>query len=296
MLKPIALLIVTTLAGCSGSEGLSTPTAPSPTAAPAPQVAAPVETAFSLRGFVTDTAFRPVPGARVEVVDGVSAGTVAIADTNGGFVLSGMFNAQTLFRASKEGHETRTQPWNCSVAVCLGANNAQPWLGFYLSVLQPTVNIAGEHTLTFTADSTCTDLPEIARSRSYRVAVTAQPAAGRSDIPGFDLKVIGGKFIGKLDGFPIGAAANRLSFWLHGRHDPTIVEDLGGNTYLAFSGIADATVPSNGASTITTAFDGWIEHVVLSVPLGLWYYPQGPANSKGTCDSSNHRLTLTRLN
>ena len=96
------------------------------------------------------------------------------------------------------------------------------------------------------------------------------------------------------DGFPIGAAGTRMSLWLHGRHDPAIVEDLGDNTYLGFSGTAAATVANDGIIAIDTAFDGWIEHVVLPSALGAWYFPQPPPISKATCDSSHHRVTLTR--
>ena len=289
----LPLLLATTLVGCSGSESVYSPTAPSPTASRT-QVETLQDFALGLRGFVTDTAYRPLAGALVEVLDGASAGVTTISGADGQFVLSGRFNATTQFRASKDGHETRTQPWNCSVAVCLGANNAQPWLGFYLTVLEPTVNLAGDYILTFVADGACTDLPEIARGRSYRVAVTARPADGRSAIPGFDLKVVGAPVVGNMTGFPIGAAGSRLSFWLHGGHDPAIVEDLGANTYLAFSGTAEVTVGPAGLSSITATFDGWIEHLVLTAPVGPWYYPQGPPISKATCESRTHRLTLTR--
>ena len=289
----LPLLLAATLVGCSGSEPVSSPTAPSPTAS-TNQVETPQDLPLGLRGFVTDTAFRPLAGALVEVLDGASAGMTTISGADGQFVLSGRFNATTQFRASRDGHETRTQPWNCSVAVCLGSNNAQPWLGFYLTVLEPTVNLAGDYILTFIADGACTDLPEIARGRSYRVAVTPQPLAGRSAIPGFDLKVIGSPVVGNMTGFPIGVAGSRLSFWLHGGHDPAIVEDLGANSYLAFSGNAAVTVVPAGLSSITATFDGWIEHLVLTAPVGPWYYPQGPPISKSTCESRTHRLTLTR--
>ena len=294
MLKAIvSLCVASALAGCAGADGVSTPTAPTSTVSTT-QVETPRDLPLSLRGFVTDTAYRPLAGARVEVVDGPSAGVSTIAGDDGQFLLSGTFNAATQFRASKEGHETRTQPWNCSVAVCLGANNAQPWLGFYLTVLEPTVNIAGDYRLTFIANGACTDLPDSVRTRSYRATVTARPSDGRSTVPGFDLKADGAQFIGILDGFQIGAAGTRLSLWLHGRHDPVIVEDLGGTTYLGFSGTAAATVANDGIVAIDTAFDGWIEHVVLGAPLGAWYFPQPAVISKATCDSSNHRITLMR--
>lgn len=249
---------------------------------------------MQLQGFVTDTAYRPLAGARIEAVDGATAGASTVAGADGRFTLSGVFSATTRFRASVDGHEPRTQSWSCSVAEYPGSNNARPWLGFYLSVLEPTVDVAGDYRLTFIADRDCTDLPEVARTRSYRATVTARPVDGRSTVPGFDLKADGAEFLDSLDGFTIGAAGARLSLWLNDRHDPPIVEDLGGNTYLAFSGTAAATVGRDGNVAIDTAFDGWIEYIVLPSALGRWYWPQAPPLSKATCDSGNHRLTLTR--
>jgi hypothetical protein len=244
---------------------------------------------------VVDTAYRNLEGARIEVVDGPSAGTAAIAGADGQFVLSGLFNETTRFRAVMDGHETRTQAWNCSVPTgCPGTNGARPWLAFYLSVLAPSVNIAGAYTLTFTVDGACADFPEEMRTRSYRAVVTAEAIDGRSTIPGFDLTIEGTPVAGHMGGFPIGVAGDRLNLWLHSRHDPAIVEDLGANTYLAFSGGAVVTLGTAGPSTIAARFDGWIEHIVLAAPLvGPWYYPQPPVMSKSTCDSPNHRLTLT---
>jgi hypothetical protein len=287
MIKSTALLIaVTMFAGCAGSNSMS-PTAPSVIGNA--QLAVAQETPVRLPGFILDTAFKPLSGARIEVISGPSIGTSVLSDADGLFTLTGMFNAATQFRATKEGHESRIQTWNCSVADC--TTGAQPWLGFYLTVPEPTVDIAGVYTMTFDADSSCSDLPTIARSRSYRVSITAQPAANRSTIPGFDAEVVGAKMLGKLSGFPIGAAGNRLSVWMHGGHDPAIVEDMGGNSYLAFSGIADATVVGSDTSYITTAFDGWIEAVTLASPLIQWALPN---HSTAHCDSRNHRITLMR--
>jgi hypothetical protein len=94
-------------------------------------------------------------------------------------------------------------------------------------------------------------------------------SAGRSTVPGIDLKVIGTTLVGNMTGFSIGVAGVRLAFALHGGHDPVIVEDLGANTYLAFSGSAAVTLGTAGTSSITAALDGWIEHVVLRSPLGV---------------------------
>ena len=295
MLKSAGLLLIAgVVVGCSGSESSSLPTAPSTSAAVEQTSVTPLP-GMQLRGFVVDTAFRPLSGARIEVVSGPSAGAAAVAGADGGFSLTGIFGEETQFRATMDGHEARTQSWNCSVALCLGSTGASPWLAFYLSVLAPSVNIAGRYTLTFTADAVCTDLPADVRTRSYPVVVTAQFTPDRWTTPAFDLKVTNTAVVGNMTGFPIGVAGNRLSFWLHGGHDPVIVEDLGANTYLAFSGYASTEIESTQEPVIAAAFAGWIEHSVLvSPPIGPWYVPPSVAAAKATCESRNHRLTLTR--
>ena len=286
----LLFIVAAAFAGCSGSTSGS-PTAPSAVSS------SPAAQSVQLHGFVLDTGFRTLSGARIEVVDGPSAGTSVLSGDDGQFVVSGTFNAETRFRATKDGHESRTQPWNCSVAVCLGAGSAQPWLGFYLSVAEPTANIAGNYVMTVTADTACAStLPELARNRTYRVLITPQSVDGRSTIPGFYLGLDGVSTLGMLSGFQIGAAGNHMSMWLDGRHDPSIVEDLGNNTYLAFSGTADVDIADAGVSTINATFDGWIEQVTLTSPLQQWYFPLPPLVSRATCDSTHHRITLARAN
>ena len=294
MLKSAAFLLLTGVTvGCSGSESSSLPTAPS--ASPGQQTSVTPLAGMQLKGFVLDTAFQPLSGARIEVVSGPNAGDAIVAGADGGFSLTGAFSEDTQFRATMDGHEPRTQSWSCSVASCPGSTGARPWLGFYLSALAPSVNIAGSYTLTFTADATCMDLPVDVRSRSYPVVITAQPAPDRWTTAAFDLKVTNTPVIGNMTGFTIGVAGNRVSFWLHGGHDPVIVEDLGANTYLAFSGNASTVIENNQASPIAAEFEGWIERTVLVSPLiGPWYFPHPAATAQATCESPNHRLTLTR--
>ena len=295
MLKSAGLLLMaSTVVGCSGSDSSPLPTAPS-TSTTAQQSSVTPLPGMQLRGFVVDTAFRALAGAQIEVVSGPSAGAAAVAGADGGFSLTGIFGEETRFRASMDGHEARTQTWNCSVASCGGSNGASPWLAFYLSVLAPSVNMTGSYTLTFAADAACTDLPDDVRTRSYPVVVKARSAPDRSTTPAFDLEVMNTAVVGNMTGFSIGVAGNRLSFWLHGGHDPAIVEDLGANTYLAFSGSASTEVESAQASAIEAAFAGWIEHTVLVSPLvGPWYVLPSVAAARATCESLNHRLTLTR--
>ena len=162
--------------GLVACDSPQSPLAPSPMASPpaasaSPDAPTPAATITSIFGFVIDTAFRPLAGARVEVLDGPAAGTSAIADANGAVSLSGVFDANTRFRATLDGHVAATQTWRCSVATCPGPTRANPWLGFYLAVEAAPVDIAGEYTLTLAADPACTDVPEHARNRRYPASV-----------------------------------------------------------------------------------------------------------------------------
>src|SRR5438105_90244 len=94
------LTLAVTACGNHGS-GAPAPTATSPTA-PSP----PTPSRNGVTGTVNDTAFRPLGGARVEVVDGPQGGMSTTVDANGAFSLSGTFDDATRFRASMEGHLT----------------------------------------------------------------------------------------------------------------------------------------------------------------------------------------------
>jgi len=101
----LALALAAGLAACSDS---ALPTAPTATAASpvesaptAPRVGQPVN------GSVSDSALRPVAGARVELLDGPQAGVWTTTDARGAFTLFGTVDDTTRFRASKEGVPTR---------------------------------------------------------------------------------------------------------------------------------------------------------------------------------------------
>lgn len=80
-----------------------------------------------------DTAYRPLAGARVEVLDGPQANTSTLTDGAGEFSLRGIFDETTRFRAEKDGHESATGTlWFC--AAC----NPQRRMNFILGVLAPS--------------------------------------------------------------------------------------------------------------------------------------------------------------
>ena len=285
---------------CGGSGSSSAPTAPSAPSAAAGTVSQPGPAVANIFGFVLDTGYRPVAGARIEALDGPQAGASATADTTGQFSLSGTFNSATRFRATKDGYVAATQTWNCSVGAGCSATGARPWLGFYLASLVSPLNIAGDYTVTIVADSACADFPDDVRTRTYAAMITPSSSPSSS----FTLTASGESFVGNLNNFPIGVVGNYLNLWLHGGHDPALVEQLAPNTYLAFSGIATASVETSPVSSISMPFDGWIDYCVLKTPMGS-IYNCGTSNTTGEpipglattsvhCESKNHQLLLTR--
>lgn len=280
------------VSACSGTD--KTPTAPSSVLQPIAPVS-PIPAGFRLAGFVVDTAFRPVAGIAVTVVDGPDAGLSAMSDADGRFELTGRFDSTTLFHAAGDGYVAATQGWRCVVTTCGPSTGATPSLVFYLAGVEPPVNIAGDYTLTFVADSTCTDLPEGAGSRSYRATIgpgsTPNIPAGSS----FDLVLSGAPFYPGFNTFAVGVAGRTLTFNLHGGHDAPVAEQLADNTYLAFSGGAVAEIGSPTLTTVSAPFAGWIQYCASTLPLS-GYYNCLPARTTAFvhCESTGHRLILSR--
>jgi hypothetical protein len=284
----LLLVLAAGLAGCSDSPSPSAPT----TLSPAPQTApAPTEyqrPAIRLQGVVSDTAFRPLAGARIEIVSGPETGAWITANAQGGFSFtSGTFDDTTQVRAQLDGYLAATQ----TVSRCVTCSNYYAF--FSLAGLALPINIAGEYTLTFQADSACTDLPIEVRTRRYAAIVT--PNNSDASIPSntlFDAVVGGPSFLADYGGFWIGVAGGYLAFHLDGDGGPRLVEEFASNTYVAIGGLAAATVGPI-FSTITAPFDGSIEYCERRSPIGS-YPPCDFPVARAQCTSKNHRLTLTR--
>ena len=282
-MKLVGLLIAAQfVTGCGGGP-VSTPVSPTPaTAQTQPQTPAQPAPSSVISGFAVDTAFRPLPGARVEIVDGPSAGTSTTADALGRFSLWGTFDATTTFRASKDGYLAATQTWRCSVAVCRGLTGANPWLGFSLAVPAAPVSIAGDYTLTIAATEACTALPAGVRLRTYAATIAPRVSAYSPAGTLFEVLIrdvpLAFEDIYRIT---LGVAGDHVGFGLYGDHNPFLVERVTSNELLAFSGSAPGvSVGTSPASTIATSFEGLIEY----------FSPLTPAR----CEAKNHRFTLTR--
>src|SRR5262245_46266110 len=267
--------------GCGGHHQSSplAPTTTAPGATPATASAAIPAPANvgSVGGFVLDTAFRPLAGAGVEVLTGVDASLSTTANAEGHFFLAGRFDATTVFRAFVNGHDSVTETPRFS------SPGGQPWIIFWLEPLGGAVNIAGDYTLTLTADDACVGLPDEVRTRSYTATVALTPVAHIPKDTHFSVTVHG--TASGPQSFPsIGVAGQDLGFDSSDNDDgiPMLVEQVGPDAYLRYrpyNGLAgtrvDETVPA-----ISTSFDGTIEYSAAATHL--------------QCQSAHHRLLMTR--
>jgi len=157
---------VCAVALCScGDHSAASPSAPSTPAAGNP----PGTGIGFMMGTVSDTAFRPLAAATVEVLDGPQAGLTTTADAAGHFSLSGTFDETTRFRATKSGHVTSTRTLQPFCAPC----HPNWWINFSLEVLTPPVNMAGEYTATFIADNVSGKYPTVTGFEETLVMATA---------------------------------------------------------------------------------------------------------------------------
>ena len=99
------------------------------------------------------------------LLKGVRAGVFAITDASGRYALPGMFSDAIVVRATKAGY----------VAVTKMYETAYPGpqaLSFTMDLVDASTSIGGEYVASFTADGACTELPDIARARTYRATIT----------------------------------------------------------------------------------------------------------------------------
>jgi hypothetical protein len=287
----IAVALAQVLLAACGNEGRL----PASVTAPSPSPPGPVGAANPGRlvnGSVYDSARRPLAGALVTVLEGSRAGTSSTADANGAFSFPERFGDSTTFRASSEGHIA-------AVAIIDIRGTARP-MDFYLRPTVPPVDMAGEYTLTLTADSACAALPDEARTRTYQARVTPNGAVPTSY---FDVWLSGATFFDGFDRserFAILVAGRDVEFWVGDRQtQPAFVEELTARTYVAIGGGASATV-GGSPSSIVASFDGVIEYCAMppdtTMPVDAHGYncPQETSLARVRCESHAHRLTLTR--
>jgi hypothetical protein len=270
----VALMLVAGMACVLGACGEPTSLA-APTGASAGPASARIR---KVSGYVLDSAFRPLPGVRIEIPQQAQDGSFTVSNESGGFVLQGNFDSTNTARATKDGYSPETLP------IDTGAN-----LFFHLSPSSGSANIAGNYTLSVIADAACTDLPSNVRARQYDASVS--PGTLPST---FTLTASGSTFVNGLNTVTIGVAGDSVSLWLHGGHDAAFVEQLDAMSYFAISGVATGSVGASRREAITTAFDGWIDYCASTAPLAAIANCQATnIRAYNRCESSSHRIVLT---
>ena len=279
-MRALLLGLLLACTACGRDADVRSPGLPAAPGAPTPS------TSTVLFGAVSDTAFRPLSGARVEIVDGPQAGSFTTSAADGRFSITFTSSDTVTVRATKDGYASATM-------------NVRPPSGIFLSFyLSPPaqVNIAGTYTLTFVADSACAGLPEALRTRTYTAAIAPSPYRPGDTL--FEVTLSGAPFIGTYNGFEVGVAGNYLAFTIYNNFDEGegVVEEIGPSTYLEVVGTASASVGSDGVSAISIPFSGNFGLCVGSAPYsaGSLYrcYLRAPV-SLAECRSQNHRLILT---
>lgn len=294
MQRRVLVAIAVLSAACDGSSSsFPSPSAPSavPTSAAPPQPpVAPVPPVSlgprSLFGFVSDTAFRPVAGASVEVMSGPQAGLVTLSNASGGFAFEQDVASPSTVRAVKEGYTIGT-------GTSILTSDGRAYVGFSLASLSPPVAIAGTYTLTVTADSACRELPDDVRTRSYPAIVAASFTSSGQSTTRFDGRVTSGQFAPLANLFFVGVFGDYVTISTEGE-GPSLVERVGENRYVAFYGTSGASVGPD-VSSISMPFSGTIEYCELASPIGQYYDCTGArAAVRHECPSTRHQLTLTR--
>ena len=277
------------VAAC-GDDGSTVPTVtgPSPTS-PSPTGATSTGSG-PVSGSVQDTAYRPLAGALVEVLDGPQAGTSTRAGASGEFSFPGTFDDATRFQASMPDHVAATR------TVSL---RPRRWIAFELAPLVPPVAMSGEYTLTITADPVCAELPPDARTRTYAASARSIPEYSGTY---FDVTLSGASLLDAFDRSErasMAVAGDYVALWFGGDEQPALVERLSTTSYVAFSARASATV-GVPASSLTTAFSGFIDYCemrsVTDLPIDGYSYSCAPEKALAhvRCAASGHRLVLAR--
>ena len=266
----VLMLVHGAAAASCGSRGSATATGPTAIVNP------PASGLVLVRGAVYDTAYRPLAGARVEVLDGPQAGQATTASSRGEFSLSGTFDDSTRFRAIQDGYVT-----------AIRTRSSNSWITFELGVVAPPMDIAGDYTMTFVADGSCVALPQAFRTRAY--TTTIPPAANASPASASFSITIGGAY--KDWGvMGMGVSGDYVAVWLE-----TLVEQIAPDTFLLFSGLASSSIGTSHGSTIPLRFDGLIDYCTIKAESGrpedCW---ASRAAEHRQCQSSNHQLIFTR--
>jgi carboxypeptidase family protein len=278
---PLPMFGIAAAAICLASCGDETPVAPS----------APTPSALIVTGSVQDTVSRALSGATVEIIDGPTAGRSTTTGGDGRFSLSPTTSASGsfTFQVAKEGYFPTT--------VRLPARaEAERNVGSITLIALDLLDLAGTYTATFMADSSCSQLPNLARSRTYTArAVPATPNRTRFEITLSDASFLESDTVGPANRFFVDVANDFAMFHVYsgfsGSVDLPVVEELVPAQYVAFAGTARSSVGKSDV-IITAPLNGSISYCASPTPPTVEDFTCPVA--KIECRSPTHRLIIRR--
>ena len=254
------------------------PTSPSSTPQP------PTDSTFRMRGAVWDTTNLPIEGAQVQVV-APTPGTVALTDGNGDFVLPWPYAGTVTVRVSKEGFHTRER----SVPEP-GAPRPPVHLGFELEAIDAPIIVAGMYDMTFTAANECTQLPTVARQRTYQAQVYPN-GRGRFSAMVFNIEPIYNTvFDSEVRGEPPHTLRVHVVTEPYANPAIGLVERIEPDMFLEVIGSAELPI---GAQSAAAAFDGTFAFCPAEAAVSYETAYRCPVQPT-TCRSANHRFAWTR--
>ncbi len=229
---------------------------------------------FKLSVLVGEAGFS-LGNARVEVKPDTGARPSGTSPVGGRFDFYGVAGPMEL-RVAKEGYREHIQRLSISDHVVLDVEMAP---------VRPRVDVSGLFTLTITAHEACRDvLPKELRVRRYVAQITQHGPSIYVALEGADFR--GNVFIGTMS-----ADSSVVSFFLSyydyysddKSPQPSVIERLSGDEYLAFAGSALTSV---GQGTLSGTFDGSIRFAEVT--------PEKAFRTVTECASSRHAFVLAR--
>jgi Carboxypeptidase regulatory-like domain len=267
-----------------------------------------------VRGWVLDTLSRPVPGARIDILDGPLAGRSTNADGRGAFQLDGNVNGAVSLRASRDGFEAKT-----IAIVWQPPDSREQTITFFMKTLEPALSITpGSYTLTVTSDLStatayngvaCAGFPADLLSRTYQASISVwSPPPDAYDFlvdfasptmtkpPGVTCR---GRTTPVVRGcFAFSVAGSFVGFEIQNSWGWDWIEELPGFRYLMIEGTAPTSEPATATETsITIPFSGTFDYCQLKSGLNGSSCHQVPAEQiveYRSCSSQHDTMVFTK--
>jgi len=247
-----------------------TATAPTPLAAGS--------TAEQLVGVVTNSIAGPLSDVQVSVIGGTSSGAMTQTGHDGYFRVPFNFRSPGELRFAKDGYAPLTV-----------VPTAQPSgaIAISLHLAVPPLRMAGTYTVTFTAGSECTQIPDTLRSRSYTASVD-QPAQFPQNTR-FEVSLTGAAFangtlrvsLSSFYGFVEGSTVQFrvANLWESLEIDEGIAEQIAPGVRLEIFGAATQSVADP-------------DHMAMPM---TGYFALTDGSGTRSCASPNHLVRWSRL-